>query len=165
MATLIERFDIRTNQEQRAIILTLHREGYVASEIGRLVGVTPIRIGQVIAAPRPGRTRTLTRVLDSSPATATRGTCPECGSKCGTCGVSRCRACERAGRSQRHNDRIEALKAWAQKNGVIPSVRQATEITGLGRSYSGDLVNEAFGPHPLNGQARRIPRRYPIASA
>lgn len=89
--------------------------------------------------------------------------------RCCECGMAtahetdggRCDKCERKRRIAEANmpGRVEVLRSWALRHGRVPTVGEARDILGIGRSRAGDIVVEAFGPDHRSGFHRVLSYR------
>lgn len=170
MSSIIEDREILTNIELRAFCLALSHAGWSDAEVAEATGVVASRVWQFRHHDRPTRVRMLTRHIDSIE--ADRRVCQSCGvdlvavnpqtggsqppPTARVCMVCR-RADEEATRQQRHR----VLLAWADRHQRVPTVREASAIVGVGRSFAGDLVLAVFGADDRLGATRRGRRAWP----
>lgn len=108
----------------------------------------------------PPQARPLGMHAADSPTARRNYPCAECGASIRP-PATRCQRCEHARASSGRQPRIDALRAWAEASGHVPTVDEAARIVGMGRSRAGDLVLLAFGPDPRIAARMRSTSRRP----
>lgn len=142
----------------------LRDEGYRTTEIARMLDIAVGAVSYHIGPRAEGRRRTKRR----SDAGTTQFRCPDCGTiRCPAgqlCGPCRRRRVEVSSEVLRR-ERVRRLHARAAETGFVPTVREAADVLGVGRSVAGDAVLLAFGEDERKGSDRRARRAWKEAKA
>jgi len=140
-------------------------EGKSLDEISYLLGVSRISVYTALKREPGRRNKTVRSDAGSGSRKYISRPC-ECGEAFINASSSKCYRCEQKRRTANQvlllRDRANLLVEFAQREGFIPSCREAGKVLGVGRDRANLALREAFGPETRTGSTK-IRRPFPVA--
>lgn len=132
-------------------VRAMRARGATYHEIARRYELTTAAVAYHLNRPAGVRTNSVRR----SDAGSSKQRCVDCGLMVGP-GTTQCLECRHADQ-RKHID--GPLLEHARRTGLVPTVAEAVQIVGCGRSTAGQHVLRLFGRDPRNGSDRHKTRR------